>query len=60
MFAPWAYHKMLTLCPWEAKDGAALWAFAIDMSFSVSDLIFVESEKSAEFLIFHTSLGNVP
>ena len=45
-------HEMLSLCLGQSEDRAALGTFAVNVSFSVLELVLFQSEKAAEFFVF--------
>ena len=50
---------MLTFCFGEAKNGFTGFTFTVDVSFSVTEFIFSELKKSAEFIVFTASRVDV-
>jgi len=55
MLATGANNGVAAFSLWQAKDGATLGAFFIDVCFTVAKLIATQAEKSAEFLVFETA-----
>ena len=50
---------MLTFCFGQAKDSTAGAAFAVNVCFSVTELVFAELEKSAEAFIFTAACRDI-
>ena len=57
--ASWADHKVLPLGLWKSEDSLAVRTFAVNVSFTVSELVSAELEKSAEAIVFFSSGGNI-
>ena len=50
---------MLAFSLWQSEDCFAAWAFAVDVSFSVTEFISSELKEIAEFFIFRASFGDI-
>ncbi len=55
VFAFWTDYRMLALCPRQSENCRAGGAFAIDVSFAVTEFISFKPEEITEFLILSAS-----